>query len=275
MPELPEVETIRQDMIKKVKGKKIKKVKVKDGRNIKILSPSEFQKKLVGKTIEDIERRGKFLILHLSSNELLIFHLKLTGRLLFFSKEIEKEPDYTRIIFTFTDESKLFFTDMRVFAEVILIPQDEIESIDAIKNMGPEPLSSDFTCEKFKEILRGKKGKIKPLLMDQTVLAGIGNIYSQEALYRAGIHPERPVSKLSEKEIELLYQALVEVLKEAIKYRGSSVDAYVDLDGKEGEFVPHLRVYGREGQRCFRCNFPIKKKKIGGRGTYFCSQCQK
>lgn len=274
MPELPEVETIRQDMIKKVKGKKIENVEIKNEKNIRIISPEQFKEKLKGRVIEDIQRRGKFLIINLDSDDLLIFHLKLTGRLLF-SSVGKEEPKYVRIVFTFTDKSRLFFADIRGFADVFLIPRSDVETIPAIKNMGPEPLSPDFNPDKLKQILGGKRGKIKPLLMDQSVIAGIGNIYSQEALYRAGIHPEREVSKLTEKEIEAIYRSLVDVLKEAIKYRGSSVDAYLDLNGKEGNYVPHLKIYGKEGQACPRCGSSIKKKRVGGRGTYFCSKCQK
>lgn len=274
MPELPEVETIRQDMIKKVKGKKIENVEIKNEKNIRIISPEQFKEKLKGRVIEDIQRRGKFLIINLDSDDLLIFHLKLTGRLLF-SPVGKEEPKYVRMVFTFTDKSRLFFADIRGFADVFLIPRSDVETIPAIKNMGPEPLSPDFNPDKLKQILGGKRGKIKPLLMDQSVIAGIGNIYSQEALYRAGIHPEREVSKLTEKEIEAIYRSLVDVLKEAIKYRGSSVDAYLDLNGKEGNYVPHLKIYGKEGQICPRCGSSIKKKRVGGRGTYFCSKCQK
>lgn len=274
MPELPEVETIRQDMIKKVKGKKIAKVEIRNGKNIKIISPQEFERRLEGKIIKDIKRRGKYLILPLDPPDFLIFHLKLTGRLLF-SPAGAKEPDYVRIVFTFTDNTRLFFADIRGFADIYLLTQNEMETVPIIKNLGPEPLSPEFTLDKFKQRLKDKKGKIKPLLMNQNVIAGIGNIYSQESLHRAGVHPERNVSKLTDREIEAIYRSLLEVLQEAIKYRGSSVDAYLDLDGKEGKYVPHLRVYGREGKSCLRCGSPIKKKKIAGRGTYFCSKCQK
>jgi len=267
-------ETIKQDMIKKIKGKSIKKVEIKNEKNIRIVSPLEFKKKLEGKTIKDIQRRGKFLMLYLDSSDVLLFHLKLTGRLIFSSSR-DVEPEYSRIAFIFEDGSTLFFADIRGFADIYLVSQDEINQIPAIKNMGPEPLSPEFTVEKFKDILKRKRGKIKPLLMDQNVIAGVGNIYSQEALYRAKIHPEREVSRLNDEELESVYRELLKLLEEAIRYRGSSVDAYVDLNGKEGNFVPHLQVYGREGQTCPRCGSIIRKKKIGGRGTYFCENCQK
>ncbi|HHF98091.1 MAG TPA: DNA-formamidopyrimidine glycosylase [Candidatus Aerophobetes bacterium] len=274
MPELPEVETIRQDMINRVKGKRIVKVEVRNEKNIRFPSPQEFKKRIEGRIIEDIKRRGKYLLVALDSGDFLVFHLKLTGRLLFFSEK-EKEPDYVRIVFFFEDKTRLFFADIRGFADVHLLTREEMESLPAIKEMGPEPLSPDFTLDEFKKRIKSKKGRIKPLLMDQKVIAGIGNIYSQESLYRAKVHPEKNASKLTDKEIEAIYKSLLEVLEEAIKYRGSSVDAYLDLEGKEGGYVPHLKVYGREGERCLRCGAPIKKKKIGGRGTYFCDNCQK
>ncbi|MBE0478532.1 bifunctional DNA-formamidopyrimidine glycosylase/DNA-(apurinic or apyrimidinic site) lyase [Candidatus Aerophobetes bacterium] len=274
MPELPEVETIKQGMVKKIKGKKIGKVDIRNEKNIKIPSPQEFKKQVEGKSIQDIERKGKYLLLSLNSHKLLIFHLKLTGRLLFFPPQTQ-EPDYVRIVFNFFDTSKLFFCDIRGFAEAYLLSPDELDKIAAIKNMGPDPLCPDFTLAKFKQRLKGRKGKIKPVLMDQKVLAGIGNIYSQEAVHKAGIHPERDTSRLTSHEIEAIYRALLEVLKEAIEYKGSSVDAYLDLNGEKGDYVPRLKVYGREGENCYRCKSIIKRKKISGRGTYFCDNCQK
>lgn len=274
MPELPEIETIKKDMIKKVKGRKINKVEMRNEKSIKIPSAPEFKKGVEEKAIQNIERRGKYLLLNLDTNQLLVFHLKLTGRLLFFPSG-KREPEYVRIVFTFSDKSRLFFADIRGFGEVYLIGRDELGKIPAIKNMGPEPLSPGFSAQKLKEKLRGKRGKIKPALMDQSVLAGVGNIYSQEALYRVGIHPERNASQLTGKQIEAIYQGLVEVLREAIQHRGSSVDAYIDLEGKEGGHVPYLRVYGKEGGNCLRCGSIIEKKKISGRGTYFCEKCQK
>ncbi len=274
MPELPEVETIKQGMVKKIRGKKIKRVEIRNEKNIKILCAKEFKERVEGKVIQDIKRRGKYLILILNFHKLLIFHLRLTGKLLFVPLE-KQEPDYVRIVFIFSDNTKLFFTSMRGFANVYLLSDDELNSIPAIKNMGPEPLSPEFTSTEFKERLNKRKGKIKPLLMDQTFIAGIGNIYAQEALYNVNIHPERIVSQLKNKETEALYHSLIKVLKEAIQQKGSSVDAYLDLNGEKGNYVPYLKVYGRKGQPCFRCGFSIKKKKIGGRGTYFCNNCQK
>jgi len=274
MPELPEVETIRQDMLKKVKGKKICKVEVKNEKPIHIPAPSQFVKRLKGKVFRDIFRRGKYLIVQINSTENLIFHLKLTGRLIF-SPRGERNPEYTRIIFNFEDKSRLFFTDIRGFADVYLISEREWGKVPSLQSIGPEPLDPDFTLNKFENLLKGKKGRIKPLLMDQSFIAGIGNIYSQEALFRARIHPERNSSQLKKEEIKSLYKNLLSILREAISYRGSSVDTYVNLQGEKGEFEPYLQVYGKKGKSCKRCANPIVKKKIGGRGTYFCSKCQK
>ncbi len=155
-----------------------------------------------------------------------------------------------------------------------MIPDREFQKIPTLDNLGPEPLAEDFTVAKFGDLLKGKIGKIKSLLMNQEFMAGIGNIYSQEALFLSQIHPERIPSSLADEEIEKLYENLRQVLKKAISYRGSSVDTYVDLEGKKGSFESQLKVYGREGEPCFKCGTSIKKIKVSGRGTYFCPNCQ-
>jgi formamidopyrimidine-DNA glycosylase len=274
MPELPEVETIKRDLEEKVKGKKVKRVIVKDGKCIKIPAPTEFIKRTEGKVFREIQRRGKFLIIELDSLDALIIHLKLTGQLIYSPKEGEL-LNYTRLIFIFCDHTQLNFADIRRFGSIWLIPEGKFSLIPSLANLGPEPLRDDFTMEKFKNLLKGKKGKIKSLLMDQSFIAGIGNVYSQEALFGAGIHPERNPSKLLDEEIEKLYNNLQKVLREAIYHRGSSVINYVDLEGKKGNYEPYLNVYGRESQSCPRCGANIRKITISGRGTYFCPKCQK
>ncbi len=273
MPELPEVETIRQGLEERVKGKRIEKVLIKNEKPIKLPSPTEFVKRIEGKVIGEIRRRGKYLILSLDSKDNLVIHLKLTGRLLYSQKR--EEPDYTRIIFIFQDQTQLSFTDIRGFGGLWLASDEELGMVASLQNLGPEPLEKDFTVNRFKELLKGKRGRIKPLLMDQTFIAGIGNIYAQEALFLAGIHPKRSPSSLIDKEIESLYNNLLSVLQEAISYGGSSVDAYVDLNGKKGSYESHLRVYGRAGKDCSRCGAVIERVKMAGRGTYFCPHCQK
>lgn len=272
MPEMPEVETIKRDLEKKVKGKRVERVIIKNKKFVKMPTPSEFIHRIEGKVFTRVERRGKFLLLGLGSEDSLVIHLKLTGRLIY-SKRGE-EVDYSRIVFVFQDNTQLSFTDMRGFGGIWLIQDREFQKIPTLDNLGPEPLAEDFTVAKFRDILKGKRGKIKSLLMDQKFMAGIGNIYSQEALFLSQIHPERIPFSLADEEIEKLHRNLRQILKKAISYRGSSVDAYVDLEGKKGSFESQLKVYGREGKSCFKCGAAIKRIEVSGRGTYFCPNCQ-
>jgi len=274
MPELPEVETIRRDLEKRVRGKRVEKVVIKSEKFIKVPSSiAEFIERMKGRTLSKIKRRGKYLILELDSKDNLIIHLKLTGQLIYSPEG--KELAYTRVIFIFQNKTQLSFTDMRGFGGLWLIPDEEFSMVPFLQNLGPEPLEDDFTLDKFRILLKGRKGNIKALLMDQTFIAGIGNIYSQEALFLAGIHPKRDTTTLIDREIKDLYNNLLATLREAISYRGSSVDAYVDLNGEKGDYESHLRVYGRQGKGCFRCGAVIEKIKINGRGTCFCPVCQK
>ncbi|MFQ5835914.1 MAG: DNA-formamidopyrimidine glycosylase, partial [bacterium] len=206
MPEMPEVETIKRDLEKKVKGKKIERVIIKNKKSVKIPVPAEFVRRMEGKVFTRVERRGKFLILGLSSEDTLVIHLKLTGRLIHSRKE--EELDYTRVVFVFQDHTQLSFTDVRGFGGIWLISDREFQRVPALDNLGPEPLTEDFTVVKFRDLLKGKRGKIKSLLMDQKFIAGIGNIYSQEALFLSQIHPERSPSSLADEEIEKLYKNL-------------------------------------------------------------------
>lgn len=274
MPELPEVETIKRGLLERVKGKKVKKVSIKNPKCISFPSPGEFKERIEGRVFREINRKGKYLIIELDSGENLVFHLKLTGRILY-SPEEGKEFEYVRVIFAFEEGDELSFTDIRGFGSIWLIPDKEFDKIPGLESLGPEPLEEDFTLESFQKMLKSKRGKIKVLLMDQTFLAGVGNIYAQEALFLAGIHPERPSSSLTSKEVKKLYDSLRFVLTEAIQYRGSSVDAYVDVEGRKGNYEEKLRVYGKEGGLCPSCSTPIRKITISGRGTYFCPRCQK
>jgi len=274
MPELPEVETIRKGLEKKVRGKRVNKVIIRNEKAIKApSSPGQFIRKIEGRRLSGIRRKGKYLILELDSKDSLIIHLRLTGRLIY-SPEGEELP-YTRVIFIFPDKTQLSFTNMRGLGGLWLIPNEEFRNLPFLNSLGPEPLDNDFTLARFRKLLQGKKGKIKSLLMEQTFIAGVGNIYSQEALFLSGIHPERNASMLIDREVESLYNNLLAVLREALSYDGSSIDAYVDLNGKKGSYESHLRVYGRKGKDCFRCGAVIRKIKVSGRGTCFCPVCQK
>lgn len=280
MPELPEVETIKNQLQEKIVGKKIKAVEIQLSKMIQGVSALEFKKKIVGTKIEKIWRRAKLLIINLSSNYSLVIHLKLTGRLIYLSQNsirqlADKTQKYLHIVYYFDDDSVLVYSDWRQFGYVKLIETKKLDDLFKKEKFGPEPLEKGFTLEKFKELLSKKpRQKIKPLLMDQKFIAGIGNVYAQESCWGAKISPTRLVKTLKAKEIKDLYHYLIKILKESIKYRGTSVNAYVDVEGKTGEYVSRLKVYDREKEKCSRCAGQIKKMTLAGRGTYFCPHCQ-
>ncbi|MDD2697103.1 MAG: DNA-formamidopyrimidine glycosylase [Candidatus Pacebacteria bacterium] len=243
MPELPEVETIRRQ-----------------------LSPKIVGKKLDGKKIAGLRRRAKILIIDFSDGSSLIFHLKLTGQLIF-----NGQPSrYTRKVFNFDDGSILVFNDVRKFGWWRKLKNTKVIE----KRFGPEALEIDFNA--FKELLsRRPNAKIKPLLMDQKFIAGIGNIYSDEILFAAKIHPLRQVRTLTKEEMKKIHQNIKKILNEAIKHRGSSVEYYIDACGKKGDYKRYHEVYQKEGEKCSRCGGIIKRIKIGGRSAHFCPKCQK
>lgn len=243
MPELPEVETIRRQLEKKIVGKKLN-----------------------GQKIVKVRRRAKVLIIDFADSSSLLIHLKLTGQLIFNGKL----SPHTRHIFKFTDGSRLVFNDARKFGWWKKVKETkEIE-----KELGPEPLEMDF--ETFKTLLTKRPGaKIKPLLMDQKFIAGIGNIYSDEVLYASKVHPLRHAKTLSSKEIEQIFQNIRNILKAAIKHQGSSVEYYRDACGKEGHYVKYHKVYQKEGRKCSLCGTIIKRIKLAGRSAHFCPKCQK
>ncbi len=271
MPELPEVETIRLQLEDKIKNKRIAKVEVLQPRMINV-SAKEFVKRVEKSKVKGIRRRAKLLIIDLSSGYSLIIHLKLTGNLIY-NQESDK---YTNVVFEFSGRKKLLYKDIRKFGYMKLIKTSEVPTFLDKQGFGPEPLDKSFTLEKFKEILfKKKRSKIKPLLMDQSFLAGVGNIYAQEACFYAKINPKRTAGSLTNKEIKDLYEGLRKIMAASIKFRGSSVDTYVDLFGKEGQFVPRLKIYRRSGKKCLRCKAKLKTIKLAGRGTTFCPKCQK
>ncbi|TAM42839.1 DNA-formamidopyrimidine glycosylase [bacterium] len=266
MPELPEVETIKRDLTKMILGKKITEVRVNNPMVIREPSPAAFKRSLEGLTIKNILRRGKLLILELSNGQALTIHLKMTGQLVYPGK-----AKNSRVAFHLTGGKVLDFNDQRLFGELRLI--SDWKKLKFVQGLGPEPF--DLTLADFKDMLSKKKTKIKPLLMDQGFVAGIGNLYASEILFRAKINPERPGQSLAGKEKETLYREIKEVLSSAIKHGGSSIDDYVRLSGKRGDYVRFHQVYGREGKPCVTCGGPVKKITQGGRGTYFCLKCQR
>lgn len=266
MPELPEVETIKRELEKAILGKKITEVCVHNPKLIRGLSADKFRKGLSGAAFQHILRKGKVLILELSNGKSLVIHLKMTGQLIY-----PGDGEKTRVSFHLSDGKTLDFNDQRLFAELRLF--DDWRTFKFIQGLGPEPFALEIN--RFKEMLSSKRTKIKPLLLDQTFISGIGNLYAAEALFRARIHPERPAMSLSDKEKEVLLQEIKDTLLEAIQHKGSSVDQYVQLSGRPGDYARYHKVYDRAGEPCLSCKNPIKRISLGGRGTYFCPKCQK
>ncbi|HER23460.1 MAG TPA: DNA-formamidopyrimidine glycosylase [Candidatus Atribacteria bacterium] len=280
MPELPEVETIRTDLQQKIKNKQIKDVIINTSKIIKKPSLEEFINKIKNKKIKKVDRRGKYIIICLSSEDKLVIHLGMTGMLIYpYTAQItEKEikSKHNHIIFTFTDETQLVFNDVRRFGKIFLVPN--INNIESIAKLGVEPLEDCFTEEIFIKILNEKKNsKVKSFLMKQESITGLGNIYANEVLYRSNIHPLRLISSLTKKEVGNLYQQIKLVLGEAIMLRGCTVadEAYRDTDGEKGKYAKKLQVYAQKGEPCAKCGCAIEVVRIEGRSSFICPQCQK
>lgn len=274
MPELPEVETVRRTLLTLVKGKTIKEVSVRWSKIIK--KPSEveqFQDALCGQTILDIGRRGKFLKIFLD-DYVLVSHLRMEGQYGLYD-ESEEVDKHTHVLFTFTDRSQLRYRDVRKFGTMHLFKKGDEEKELPLSQLGPEPFNETFTENYLKEHLKKTNRKIKVALLDQTIVVGLGNIYVDEALYRANIHPERMASSLNPREIGILHREIINTLGEAIEKGGSTIRSYVNSQGKMGMFQLELLVYGRKGEACKRCGTAIRKNVVGGRGTHFCPHCQR
>ncbi|MFZ5801477.1 MAG: bifunctional DNA-formamidopyrimidine glycosylase/DNA-(apurinic or apyrimidinic site) lyase [Candidatus Omnitrophota bacterium] len=266
MPELPEAETLKRELEAAVLNQKIVEVFIRTPKVIRAPAAKDFAKAAAGAIIQTIIRRGKALILRLSNHKDLVIQLGMTGQLIY-----PGAAKSSRVAFKLSDGKWLDFNDYRMFGGLSLL--DNYADLDYIKSLGPEPFA--LKPEDFSRMLNAKKTKIKLLLMDQQFISGVGNIYANEALFRAGIHPQRPANRLNEEERTKLFKEIKDTLNEAIRFKGSSVDNYVQLSGAAGEYVPHLKIYGREGQSCLRCAGKIKKIVLGGRGTYLCPKCQK
>ncbi|MFH1832919.1 MAG: bifunctional DNA-formamidopyrimidine glycosylase/DNA-(apurinic or apyrimidinic site) lyase [Candidatus Levyibacteriota bacterium] len=280
MPELPEVETIRLGLQKYLVGHKILDVEVK--------VPKIFQgnrKNVIGAKVIGVKRIGKGLIIELDNDYALAIHLKLTGQIIYSGKETSSihfsvktggslPSKYTHVIFKLDKDAFLYYNDLRKFGWIRVIKKDELNDLPFFKEMGPEPLK-DLTFSKFIKIIQISNSPIKIILMDQKKIGGIGNIYANEALFLSGINPRRSAKNLSNKEIQKLYGAIVEALKRGLKYGGSSDVNFVNAFGQDGNYQNHFLVYSRKGQKCQRCKGIIQKIQLGGRGTYFCLNCQK
>lgn len=268
LPELPEVETIRRDLEKTVVGLKIDSIDIFDDKKIRNNDAEEFRQGIVGSHIKSVGRRAKVFLIALSNGNTLLIHLKISGQLVL-RNEGGPSDRFNRLIFHL-DGKELRFNDMRRFGFLKVIPTKERDSAPELADFGIEPLESDFTYHKFEELIAGKKTRIKPLLMDQSLIVGIGNLYADEILFLSGVRPTRQTTSLTEDELKSIYGNIGGVLNEAIEHRGSSVDQYVDIEGKRGGHVPFIKVYRRTGEPCFVCGTPIERVKIGSRSAHYC-----
>lgn len=274
MPELPEVETIRRDLERLLAGKTITGVKVLFAGSIAHPPVEKLAAGLAGRRFAGTGRRGKFLLLCLDDHSVLVFHLRMTGRLVCTGPE--KVPQkHVHVLFYLDDGSVLYFQDTRKFGRLWWLRQAELDSFAAFKALGPEPLSADFGFLPFCRAMRGRNLSVKAFLLDQKAVAGVGNIYADEILFKSGIRPERPVSSLSNGEKERLYRSVRQVLEYAIECRGTTFSDYRDALGDEGGFQARLKVYKRHGKPCFSCGGIILKTRVAGRGTHFCPNCQR
>ena len=271
MPELPEVETIKRDLSKLIVGKKILAIETDSAKQVQP-SLGAVKKAVVGATIKKIKRRAKLLQVFLSNGKILVIHLKLTGRLLVRKKGASRD-DWQHVTFVLSGDRELRFADLRKFGWIRLVGNEK-ELGKMLTEFGPEALDG-LNLKEFQTILSSSSRPIKILLMDQKKIAGIGNLYVCDALFLAKIHPERKADGLNKKEIKRLFEAIEKVLKAGIKYRGASDQYYLDALGHKGLYQDHFLVYGRAGKKCLKCKDKVEKTKLGGRGTYFCSTCQK
>ncbi len=294
MPELPEVETVVRDLRTRILNKTIIKLDILLPRIVKSKS---FKKLILGNKFIDIERIGKLIVVGIKraatngahaneNNDYLLIHLKMTGQLVYQkgnkiiagghsegNVRVTLPNRWTRVIFTFSDKSKLYFNDLRTFGYLRIVNSKELEIVKG--KFGIEPLGIELTLNLLKEKIKPRKTSIKALLLNQQVIAGLGNIYVDEILFRAKVRPTRIANSLKTKEIENIYKAIKPILRQAIKARGTTFNNFVDANGKTGNFVSKLKIYGRAGKKCKKCGSKIKKIKVAGRGTHFCVVCQK
>lgn len=286
MPELPEVETVRRGLAGLIVGQTIATVTYDTPKSFPN-AEHDVREFLIGASITNVRRRAKVLLIDLSTSYTLVVHLKMTGQLVYRGKAvfgaghpsdslIGELPDRsTRVIVAFTDNSHLFFNDQRKFGWMKLLPTLEVPNIDFMKKVGPEPLEADFTADEFRErFMRRARTSIKAALLDQTVIAGVGNIYADESLWGAKIHPLRRVGTIAISEYDRLYEQLRLVMNIAIEKGGSTDKNYVNAEGKRGSYMDFARVFRREGQPCPRCGTTIVKFKAAGRGSHICPHCQ-
>ncbi len=271
MPELPEVEILARDLHSQLTSAAFTQVEILWPRSVATPDPTTFCRQLCGKAVLAVGRRGKFIVVSLSGPSFLLIHLRMSGQLRMVDRADAIDP-HCRAVFHLADGRRLDFSDTRKFGRLYWLE----DATKVLAMLGPEPLDKGFAVEELASLLSRRKGALKPLLLDQRVLAGLGNIYTDEVLFEAGLHPMRRVNTLTGQEITHLYQSIQHVLQQAIVNRGTTLgDArFRDTMGRAGQNGEYLQVYQRSGRPCVRCGTPIQREVIGGRGSHFCPQCQ-
>ena len=274
MPELPEVETVKEALNQTVKGQTIKDIELRYEPMVKNMSADEFKEKLINQTIQEVSRRGKYLVFHFDDYQLLS-HLRMEGKYFYVDSNFELNS-HVHVIFTLENGKRLLYQDTRKFGTYHLYDKAiDLETTAPFQVLGLEPFATEFTPSYVKEKIQNKKKPIKSLLLDQTIVCGLGNIYVDEVLYRARLHPLTSSSELTDKDIENVVKYTVEVLARAIELGGTTIRTFSSSHGVSGTFQNELLVHQRKGENCYECHTPIEKIKVGGRGTYFCPTCQK
>ncbi|WP_303972624.1 DNA-formamidopyrimidine glycosylase [Streptococcus merionis] len=272
MPELPEVETVRRGLEKLVLGRTIASVDVRVPRMV-TPEPEVFCLTVAGQTIQSLARRGKYLIFELDEC-LMISHLRMEGKYLLFDNQVPDNKHF-HVFFRLDDGTTLVYQDVRKFGTLELIRKTDLEVFFAQKKIGPEPTREDFKLEPFESALLSSKKKVKPYLLEQSLVAGLGNIYVDEVLWAARVHPETVAATLKKAQIKRLHDETIRILQLGVEKRGSTIRTYRNALGEDGTMQDFLKVYGRTGHPCERCGTAIWKIKVGGRGSHFCPRCQK
>ena len=272
MPELPEVETVRRGLEKMILGKKISNIDIRYPKMIKT-DLDEFQKEMPGQVIQSMGRRGKYLLFYLS-DKVLISHLRMEGKYFYYPDQVP-ERKHAHVLIHFEDGETLVYEDVRKFGTMELLAPELLDAYFVSKKLGPEPTEQDFDLEIFRGALKKSKKPIKSHLLDQTLVAGLGNIYVDEVLWRAKVHPSRLSSSLTAQEARKVHDETIKVLGEAVEKGGSTIRTYTNAFGEDGTMQEFHQVYDKTGQACSRCGAIIEKIQLGGRGTHFCPKCQR
>jgi formamidopyrimidine-DNA glycosylase len=277
MPELPEVESLRRILARTAVGRTIVSARIGD-KSLRRRVPIDFSASITGRRITNLSRRAKYLIVEFDGDDVLLLHLGMSGSLTHRRdgfRDGDFDPRHDHLEFSLDDGTRLVYNDPRRFGMVRLLPRAELASTAELKGLGPEPLSRDFNADFLASKARGRKAAIKNLIMDQRIVAGIGNIYAAEILFLAGVRPTRRAGRVTRAEIEKIVASTPIILRAAIGRAGTTFRSYRDSRGEPGRFAERLRVYGREGKPCYTCSTPIKNVVVGGRASFYCPKCQR